>query len=44
MPIGLHVIVAYAGIFQTCPKFEINVVQKLLRKNIHASNNMDGVL
>jgi hypothetical protein len=44
MPIGLHVIVAYVGIFQTCPKFEINIVQGLLRKNIYASNNMVGVL
>ncbi len=44
MPIGLHVIVAYVGIFQTCHKFETNVVQGLIRKNIHASNNMVGVM
>jgi hypothetical protein len=44
MPIGLHVIVAYVDIFQNCLKFEMNVVQRLLRNNIHANNNMVGVM
>jgi len=44
MPIGHHVIVTYVDIFQTCPKFEINVVQGLLRNNMRANNNMVDVM
>ncbi len=44
MPIRLHVIVAYVDIFQNCLKFEMNVVRGLLRNNIHANNNMVGVM